>query len=814
MRRALPALVPPPGRKVPARGHLRRVLPAALLLLASAFSITARAEPQSLLAGKLPTRSEGVKNLDRLTDGLYSNEGDEWLTDVTSRFSSARSLVEYDLGADRKLRCALVQADNNDVYVLSGSQDGEKWQALWRVGAETGAGMRLRNQKLEASARYVRLSATGGDALYSVSEIALYSECPAIWPPSELVRTRGVAVADTVNTKVVVFGIFVAFFLLVHRRKAARIHYILIGPAAAAGWMLATELGRLYPFVDQEPSLRALLVALAALVAIKEAFFPEAAAPHRRVVLGTLGFCAAAAFATYYHFGTPQFFDDAKGRRTLVHTWAMRHDFPTAKYFRELRFDGLYVASLAAYADNTPDFGPDQLAKLRVRDLRDNRMRTGSDLADELLKARARFTPERWQEFKRDMKYFADSMGEADFMASLQDHGGDATPAWILPAYLLFSHLPASEAVLTVTALIDPLLILLLFFVIARTFGLRVMLYLVVLWGTSDFYTFGTNLMGATLRQDWLVALGLGVCALKAGRPVWGGVLFAYAALVRAFPSEAALFLAVPILWFTVDLWREHRRIPRLAELRAAHRPALRALGGAAACVLAAFLATSALFGVGDTWGAWLQKTEIHESNPSANNVGLRNVVAFRADLAAASLVQNGTRDLWPDWERHQRSTFSAREPFYYLALLLATALALVACRKRSLEQVCLIGLLLVPFYSYLPNYYFHFVFLVPLAVAVAGAEAERDREFALVVVLLALMAIGQAFTLAEQWNDLRYTDQSFLLLIAFTLILIRWARESWRAAPLWKAEQPTEAEDPNGPASPGAGTDSATPEK
>jgi len=29
-------------------------------------------------------------------------------------------LVQYDLGTDRKLRCALVQADNNDVYILSG----------------------------------------------------------------------------------------------------------------------------------------------------------------------------------------------------------------------------------------------------------------------------------------------------------------------------------------------------------------------------------------------------------------------------------------------------------------------------------------------------------------------------------------------------------------------------------------------------------------------------------------------------------------------------------------------------------------------
>ena len=65
-------------------------------------------------------------------------------------------------------------------------------------------------------------------------------------------------------------------------------------------------------------------------------------------------------------------------------------------------------------------------------------------------RVRSRFSAERWQEFKRDMKYFSDTMGEADFMASMQEHGGDATPAWILPAYLLFSHLPASPGSLTV----------------------------------------------------------------------------------------------------------------------------------------------------------------------------------------------------------------------------------------------------------------------------------------------------------------------------------------------------------------------------
>ena len=758
------------------------MLAAVLFVMAGAVSSAALAEPQSLIAGKQPTRSEGVRNAERLTDGIYSNEGDEWLTDVTSRFSSAQSFVEYSLGDDMPLACALVQADNNDVYFLSGSEDRVHWQPLWRVDAEGGPGMRVRTQRLQASARYVRLSATGGDALYSVSEIALYPQCPEVWPPA-VVRTHGVPVSETINIKVVVFGVLAGIFILLHRRRMARAHYVLLLAAVAAGWMLAAELANAYPFFDQEPQLRALVAALAALVVIKEALLKRFGEPHRAAVIGTLALCAVTAFGTYYHFGMPQFLDHAKGRRTLVHTWDMRHYFPVAKYFRELRFDGLYAASLAAYIDNHPEFSPDRLPSIYLRDLRDGQMRSGLELADELPKMRARFTPERWEEFKRDIKYFNDTMGDRDFLGGMVDHGGNATPVWVLPAYFIFRHAPANEWTLSLAGLIDPLLVLFFFFMVWRAFGLRVMLYVAVLWGASDFYNFGSNLMGSTLRQDWLVALGLGVCAIKLRWPFLGGALIAYGGLIRAFPAMATFFLAVPLVWFVVDYWRAHRRIPKFAELRAAERPALRAFTGAAVCVIVLVAITSALFGAQDSWGKWYQKIEIHATGPSSNNVGLRNVLAFDPDYSSKGIAQRHAPD---NWEIMQRTTFAARRPLFLLVNLIVTALVLIACRGRSLEQASLLGLMLIPFYFYPSNYYCHYVFLLPLAVAVSGPDAERNRSFAVVFVVLALMAVGQYFTLAEGWTDSRYTYQSFLLLIGFAIIMIELARESLRLVPLW----------------------------
>jgi len=481
----------------------------------------------------------------------------------------------------------------------------------------------------------------------------------------------------------------------------------------------------------------------------------------------------------------PQFFDQAKGRRTLVHTWDMRHYYPVAKYFRELRFDGLYVASLAAYIDNTPGFDPSQLSKVHLRDLRDAEMRSGTEVAGELPKIRARFTPERWEEFKRDMKYFSDTMGGADYLGSMQDHGGNATPVWILPAHFLFKYFPASELVISLAGLIDPALVLFLFFVLWRTFGLRVMLYVAILWGASDFYNFGSNLMGSTLRQDWLVALGLGACALKKERYALGGVLLAYGGLIRAFPAMATFYLLVPMAWFAFDTWWSRRKLPTVGDWRENQRPALRAFVGAAACVVALVALTSMVFGFKDSWIAWKQKIEIHATGPSTNNVGLRNVVAFNPALSAKGLMEHPRSGAWGDWSSAQKMTFAARRPLFYAILLIATALGLLACRGRKLEEVALIGLLLIPFYFYPSNYYCHFVFLLPLAVV--GPRVDQDRTFAVVYLSLAAMAVGQCFTLAEGWTDLRYTYQSFLLLIGFGVILGYLAWESLTLAPFVK---------------------------
>ena len=327
-------------------------------------------------------------------------------------------------------------------------------------------------------------------------------------------------------------------------------------------------------------------------------------------------------------------------------------------------------------------------------------------------------------------------------------------------------------------------LVLTLFFFVWRCFGLRVMLYTAIIFGATDFYQFGSNLVGSTLRQDWLVAAGLGACALRKERWLLGGALLAYAGLIRAFPALAAMVLPVPILWAVVDFVRAKRRLPRGPEVReiaARERPALRATAGAAAAVLVLVLATTALFGWQGSWGSWIKKIEIHATGPSVNNVGLRNVLMFEPSHIAKRVIRDDLPEPWSDWSRFQVEAFARRRVLFYLINAVVAALVLLAARKRPLEQVALLGLMMVPFIFYPSNYYCHFLFLLPMAAASRDGSDPRDRAFSLGVASLLGICVAQYFSLAEGWSDLRYTYQSFALLIGFFLFVLPLAWEGWK---------------------------------
>jgi hypothetical protein len=376
------------------------------------------------------------------------------------------------------------------------------------------------------------------------------------------------------------------------------------------------------------------------------------------------------------------------------------------------------------------------------------------------------------------MRYFRLTMGRHDYLWSLSDHGGNATPVWLLVAKLLFSHAPATSATLLATGLLDPLLLIVLFAVVWRTFGLRTMLVSMIAFGATDFYMFGSNWAGATLRQDWIVAVGLGACALKKERWVLGGVLLAYGALIRAFPGMALVFLCAPLLVLLFERWYKTRKLPAWQELEPQVRPLLLAAAGAAATV-ALLVGVSWLVFPAGTWGAWLYKVKLLAKDAHLNHVSWRTLIMFDPGTTLAELSRAKSQIGWQEW---QFRTYADRRIIYYLGVAAFGAVALLSCRNKRLDQAVLVGLTTIPVVFYPANYYCHFIFL--LGIWAAGAfEQEKGVGLNAIWGWLCLLGIcvAQYTTLQHGNTDLCFVGQSAILLVGLVLMLGPSAREGYR---------------------------------
>lgn len=184
-----------------------KILLAAVLLSGPA----ALAVPPSLLSRAKVQRTERVKFPERLIDGVAPIEGDGWLSQYTSVIEPS-GFVEWDLGEVVDVRAGWLQADNNDSYVLAISEDGTQYTALWTAGPVPSPGMRERRApSLAGRGRFLRLSAEGGDKMFSVGEVELFAA------PEDLARSavkREFARADIppINTDWVWLGAVVAGF--------------------------------------------------------------------------------------------------------------------------------------------------------------------------------------------------------------------------------------------------------------------------------------------------------------------------------------------------------------------------------------------------------------------------------------------------------------------------------------------------------------------------------------------------------------------------------------------------------------------------
>ena len=154
------------------------------------------------------------------------------------------------------LSALYLQADNNDTYVVSVSDDGRRFDDVWTVPVPPQPGLRTRSiTNLAGQARFIRLRpGAKGDGSFSATEFQAYCAIPEIWPPA-IKTPKAVTKSSTLNREeklsiakitLLSMGFLVFVLLLVHRRRPeySTLRYLVIagtlliagGIVYAVGW--------------------------------------------------------------------------------------------------------------------------------------------------------------------------------------------------------------------------------------------------------------------------------------------------------------------------------------------------------------------------------------------------------------------------------------------------------------------------------------------------------------------------------------------------------------------------------------------------
>lgn len=327
--------------------------------------------------------------------------------------------------------------------------------------------------------------------------------------------------------------------------------------------------------------------------------------------LRVLGALTAAAVVVYLNFFS------FHGQHTFVHYHDVAHYYLGSKYFPELGYDGLYKAMLRVEEDV---YG--SVAEPMARDLDSGEVAPAALLVQASGPVRERFTADRWADFKLDVVLFRERLGP-QYHEILEDHGFNPTPVWALIGGTLARRVPAgSHAGIVVLSLLDPLLLVVTFAIIARTFGARTALlaalHFCLIFGASFGWT-----GGAFLRQMWFVALSLALCALYRERPATAGVLIGLATALRVFP---ALFMVGAVARVSMP----HAEDPK----------ARRRQVGAFAATVFVLVAATALVSPGPrAWLAFAHRIQVHMDADAPNIIGLGHMIAVVTGWKPPSLL-------------------------------------------------------------------------------------------------------------------------------------------------------------------------------
>jgi len=748
------------------------LLGACLLLVGWRASADNEREPAAngnLLFGKSPIHSDAHRRVAALTDGRRGREGDSWKSLATVPLAGRDTFVEYDLGAVTPLRAAWLQGDNNDYYEVQVSNDGKAFTSLWVAGPDRSPGLRTRSTvDLNREGRYVRLHPKSGDGFFGVTELQLFSTVPAPFP-GQVPEVRSGSLDGHFRDAVVLFGLALCAPLLLVRGSRAPVVALALGIAALGTFNVVRAYFDALPIDPREVSLaRGTIGMFAAVTVLRELAAPRRFPALRPVIFGNLAITGVLGVIAFYNLAQPQFYSRGKDEWTFAHYLDLRQYYTTAKYFKELGYRGMYEADVASFLEDHPE-REESIANIPMRDLHSLKISTPARQMERIEKIKESFSPERWEEFKQDNRWFRDAMGNSHWLEMLCDFGGNATPVWISIAHFLFTIFAPSNSNFTLLGLLDLVLLSGMFVAVWRCYGPRTALIVMAVFGANDFIMYGTNWGGAPLRHDWLAYIGFGACALKRERWALGGALLGLSTMIRVFPALSIVGAALPAALRVGEDFAKTHRLPSLRDLVTRERPTVRLLIGAAGTMLVTFAISAALL------------------SPASWPDCLKKISQLSADSHPASIA---LRSLIGGWEDNQAAVIRNRMPLFLTASALYVGLVALAARGRRADQGALLGMILVPVLLYPANYYIHFIFLLPMLATERKPSADNPLPVTGwdggVWLTLLFMCAAQYFTTMVTDLGLHFYFETVVLFTTLTILLgilvkddvKRWLRE------------------------------------
>jgi hypothetical protein len=505
------------------------------------------------------------------------------------------------------------------------------------------------------------------------------------------------------------------------------------GLALAAGVLLGAANGVPLLWPRQVGGVKAAVASLATLLlAVGWWLDRKGAGEHQRrardAALAVLGLLGILCWTNLLQWNYPGF----------GHPSDSFHYYLGSKYFPELRYTRLYACVALADAEAG-------LAEPRpMRDLASNALASSATvLGEPEASCRSYFSDVRWAAFRHDVDFHRSRVLPDRWARFQQDHGYNATPAWGVLGHALTNTGPASATQLTLLRALDPLLLLLLGAGVVWAFGWRIGCVAAIYWGTNYASPYGWT-GGSILRQDWLAATVLGICALRRDRFACGGALLSVAGLLRLFPGLVIGAVALGTLG----------RMLRTRSLSLL--PAERRFAAGAIAALAVSLPLSAWISGPSAWSEFAENSRVHLSTPLANHVGLRTVLSYDTSMRTELARDGSLDDPMGPWKAARRDRFAQYALLYGALVIGFAALVARAAAGQPLWLAAVLGVAWIPIGAELTAYYWS----VLLALAFL-----KERHAVMGAGLCGLSAAG--WWVGNSWH---WTDQIHVWLSVITV--------------------------------------------